>query len=562
MATDVLKGLRHYDLIKVMVVGYCENCDAGIVPEAMGIAAVEALKDTVDQFDLTKRAPSAQLVASVLENTSRPLDLSPSLLARDFHKLITGKNLRFETLGWLLANAGRSWLFGLGIDYMKEGRQPSWKDQFIHEMLKASTTCLFLATLVSPPNDIMIWMFYENLLFTSMMYGYSGEYLLLNTTRSPRLTYAGPPAWRRLGELATQIYALGLHKESNGSHLPVFVLEIRRRVFGAAYNLDKTISTFLGRPLRLSKRHTDIKHPLDLSDEELVSDPQTLELACQSLDAEGWNTKGLYLRASWIRLRSMSSRFREEILDFALSKLDECVEQQLLDISRRIRESWEMLPQQFRYWPGCWNEDIPSGVCLMLVVVYLTHFYNEFMIQKLLDHQPLTSNVALLRVSLDMLTSTLTVGTIRDRTYDVHRDFLHIVLLYGIPSGSVLASALQEQHQTSAPLPLSISRAEMIRTLSVLISHLDAAAHLDGGARLGDGNYNLCRKAAKTFTRVIDAVLDEQPITLGSIGSVSDDLNMNLDFFGAPGLDVFGSIDMTGTLWDGVDWSAIGQGTF
>lgn len=351
-----------------------------------------------------------------------------------------------------------------------------------------------------------------------------------------------------------------MHNESNGSHLPVFLLETRRRVFGAAYNVDKTLSTFLGRPLRLSKRHTDIKHPLDLSDEELVSDPQTLELACQSLDAEGWNTKGLYFRTSWIRLRSMSSRFREEILDFALSKIDECVEQQLLDISRRIRESWEILPPHLKYSPGCWNEDTPPGVCIMLVVVYLTHFYNEFMIQKLLDRQPLTSNTALLRVSMDMLTTTLTLGIVRDRTYDVHRDFLHVLLLYGVPSGSVLANALKEQHQTSAPLPPSISRSEIIRTLSVLISHLDAGARLDGGASLADGNYTLCRKAAKSFTRVVDAVLDEQPVALGSVGSVSDDLNMNLDFFGAPGLDVFGSIDMAGTLWDGADWDAIGQG--
>lgn len=213
----------------------------------------------------------------------------------------------------------------------------------------------------------------------------------------------------------------------------------------------------------------------------------------------------------------------------------------------------------------------------MLVVVYLTHFYNEFMIQKLLDHQPLTSNQALLRVSLDLLTTALTLGSIRDRTYDVMRDFLHTILLFGVPTASVLATALQEQHQTGAHFPPTISRSEIIRTLSVLISHLDNAAHLDSGTRMGDGNFNLCRKAAKTFTKVIDAVLDPQPsVNVETIGedkrgeteqniSISEELDAGLDlldFFGAPGLEVFNGMDvMAGSLYDGVDWNAVGQWT-
>lgn len=78
-----------------------------------------------------------------------------------------------------------------------------------------------------------------------------------------------------------------------------------------------------------------------------------------------------------------------------------------------------------RYWKTCWEEDIPSVVCLMLCIVHLTHWYNEFMIQKLLDYSPLTLNAALLRVSVDLLSNTLTLGTIRDRSYDVHRDMLN-----------------------------------------------------------------------------------------------------------------------------------------
>jgi hypothetical protein len=193
------------------------------------------------------------------------------------------------------------------------------------------------------------------------------------------------------------------------------------------------------------------------------------------------------------------------------------------------------------------------------------------MIQKLLDYQPLTLNTALLRVSVDLLSNVLTLGTIRDRSYDIHRDLLHAILLFGVPAASVLANALREQHQTARPFPPEISRAEIIRMLSVLISHLDAAAHVENsGARQGEANYNLCRKASKIFTRVIDAVLDAKTMSGSEATPSSDQLGLDagLDFFTGPGLDGFEGMEFSGLGLgfsgpgggnDGIDWGAIGQ---
>jgi hypothetical protein len=227
----------------------------------------------------------------------------------------------------------------------------------------------------------------------------------------------------------------------------------------------------------------------------------------------------------------------------------------------------------------------------MLVIIHLTHWYSEFMIQKLLSPTPLTSHAALLRVSTDLLCNVLTLGTIRDRSYDVHRDLLHCILLFGVPAASVLATALREQHATSAPFPPDISRSEIVRMLSVLISHLDAAAHVENsGARQGEANYNLCRKASRIFTKVIDAVLDSKPgvgVTPNSADEgMFGDVDEGWDFrgFEGPGLDGFegtmmefsglgplglsggngmamGSAGMGGVGDGGVgiDWGAVGQ---
>ena len=251
---------------------------------------INGIEAIVDKHDLRRSAPSPQLISQVLESTSRPFTMTQTLEAQDFHILCSGENLRFEMIGCLLATAGRSLTFGFAPDVFSDPANRALKSQFIDELLRASTTCLFLCTMLATVNDLTIWLYYENYMFTTMMCG-----------------YAGPPSWRRVNELATQIYALGIHKASTSANVPVWLKETRLRIFCSSYNQDKSLSTFVGRPPRISKRYTDINLPLDLSDEDTVGDNDVLNRAIQALDKDGWNTKGRWLRASWIVCISCSA---------------------------------------------------------------------------------------------------------------------------------------------------------------------------------------------------------------------------------------------------------------
>ena len=516
------------------------------VPMSLEIDLMNGLEPIVNHFNLVSSVPDPRLVLKVLENSSQPLEIPSDLKACDFHKLCSGHNVRLETLGFVLATAGRALSFGLCSYIFSDPTCQISKSRLLDELLRASTMCTILCTLISPVNHTTLWMLYENYSFTIMMSGFTGA-----------------PSWRRFGELASQLYALGLHREPTATDVPTWLLEIRRRVYGVCFLQDKTLSTFLGRPVRMSKRHTDMKLPLDLDDDDIVADEETLQAAIAALDENGWNTERHYRRTSWKRMRYISATYREEILDVALSKVDSDVERQLLDISRRIRESWDTFPEHLRYWPNCWNEKLTPYVCLMLVISHQTHWYNEFMVRKLLDQGqiPITSNLELLSVSTSLLSTTLHLGTIRDRLYDIHKEFLVAVVLCGIPSASVLATALQEQHRTNAPFPPSISRAETIRMLSVLISHLEAAAHLDSGsARPGEANYNLCKKACKTFTKIVDHVLEPRAEQY-TPNATDTELDLNLEMFSAPGLDAFEGIEFAGGDDGSIDWGAMTQWT-
>ena len=112
---------------------------------------------------------------------------------------------------------------------------------------------------------------------------------------------------------------MGLHREpDDGEDIPFFLQECRRKVFAAAYRSDKTLATFLGRPPRIPLQYSDIMPPLDISDESLMAEGQTLDAVLSSVDKNGWNTQRKIWPAGFIRLRYIMSAFREEILEICL----------------------------------------------------------------------------------------------------------------------------------------------------------------------------------------------------------------------------------------------------
>lgn len=174
MATDILRALRHYPLIRDLVLWYADSCQAGVVPLPLEVDLVNALRPLVEKYKLTNSVPDPRLVSDVLENSTRPLRVSPSLPAREFHKICSGDHLRFETLGLLLALAGRALVFGAYSNLFADADNRALKPRLIDEMLRASTACVMLCNLISPVNDLILWMFYENYMLSLLVCGYTG----------------------------------------------------------------------------------------------------------------------------------------------------------------------------------------------------------------------------------------------------------------------------------------------------------------------------------------------------------------------------------------------------
>ncbi|KAE8143368.1 hypothetical protein BDV38DRAFT_277393 [Aspergillus pseudotamarii] len=480
---EILRCLQDFPTIDQLVCEYYKLSKAAVIPSLL-LNALPSIQTVIDAAQLHKSPP--EQVARVLQNTKHVLHVPSIMTGSQFHELFTGPNLRLEILGVFYAIAGRLSLFGLAHDKFPQFDGMAARERFSRKMLAASDEVLQVCKLIAPVNDLTIWMLYEILLLSKVAHG---------DTSSAK--------WRRLGDLSTHIFELGLHRDSQqSSSLPTFLVETRRRLFAATYQLDKSIATFLGRPPRISLRHSDCRLPLDLDDSLLKAGQSEIELAVQDLDSDGWNTQGSLHRSTFLRQRFLVTTFREEILEVSLETQNHRTAEKLRDISARCHQTWDSLPKQLHYSPDSRDENISNTICMMLIVSYLAYLYNDFLIQRLLVQQDPDAYSALLDVSSTILSTVLDFCAMREDMVDLRPDFIWTNLLYGFPSAAVLIKALQKQARTGRPIPYQGSRSVLIRHLSVFISHLESMS------RPGLVNQELFHRASKIFSGIIDEVLE------------------------------------------------------
>lgn len=147
------------------------------MPLPINLQLINSLQPLVEKHNLLQKPPSQDLIAQVLSNTSRPLEIPPDLPATAFPALVSGANIRFETIGLLLSTASRSLWFGSCQHLFVEGlgaAKPSRRSRVIEELQRASTMCVMLCELVGAVNDVATWMLFENYSFTLLVGGFSG----------------------------------------------------------------------------------------------------------------------------------------------------------------------------------------------------------------------------------------------------------------------------------------------------------------------------------------------------------------------------------------------------
>jgi hypothetical protein len=131
----------------------------------------------------------------------------------------------------------------------------------------------------------------------------------------------GLSRWNSHALSVSMLTHLGAHVQLDiQPYKPSLCSENKRRLFAQVFNTDKFTVSFTGRPPLISRRYCSTPLPLDLCDEVLTADDETLMNAVNSLDGRGWNTVGGLYPATLMRARFMITVILDELIEISLDR--------------------------------------------------------------------------------------------------------------------------------------------------------------------------------------------------------------------------------------------------
>ena len=295
---------------------------------------------------------------------------------------------------------------------------------------------------------------------------------------------------------------------------PFFITEFRKKTFVSAYSNDKYMATFVGRPPRLSHHYCLLQLPLDLNDNQTMSNGLDLDNAIATLDDEGWNQRGTIHRCTFARIFAQNARIREDILEISLGVLQEDMVLRADTIEKRAIQMWENLPHFLRIdHQNSWNIKRAPVELLFLVYIRLENLTHQFLLQRTLIKRASTHTAKLLIIARDIFSNVLTIVNNRDSVRDFQIDFMLIICTHGLPSSAVLAVELLRQEQTSGSTSQPLPRSETIQDLSVFIACL-------GSIRPDSGSFSICERGCKFLKRILDTILSSAPAATSNLSTL------------------------------------------
>ncbi|KAJ5618987.1 Transcription factor [Penicillium lagena] len=433
------------------------------------------------------------LSKSIFKNYTQPIQLSSTTSWEDF---ASSASHRWETIGLMFA------IMGIATRYISH-ELPMFKRKGSPDPKSLAITatavgdiCLQLCDSTGVMNDYVVLLLLHHTSLLTTIYGES-DYR----------------PWRKLGELSTAVFALGLHQES--SNLPFFIREMRKRVLVAAYAMDKTLATFLGRPPLISCRYCDIEFPLDLSCEEIAAPPEVRNAAIAKLTPDGWNSEGSLVKGSWARVYFLTSILREKILELSLSRQSDNLAEQVENLSQESHKTYQELPIWLHWTP---NIGYPTPSALqdnILFDLYLDFLYNDFLLYRILAKRTQTQPDAIISASCKILNASLSMLTKIAKLKAPGWDIGWHLCYAGLPAAGVLCAELLRRSRSMLPDTDIFQRSEIIQSLSVFASHLGTMIQPD------EGNYRIAEQGRRAIRHVLDQVLSVD--SLSAIPATSDE---------------------------------------
>ncbi|KAF2722871.1 hypothetical protein K431DRAFT_283381 [Polychaeton citri CBS 116435] len=497
-------GLRDFKLASQLVQRQLNLISGYIIFEPIYKVWLDGLNFffSISGYDVTDDADVIDLSRMVWKNTLRPLTVRDgSVSAREWALEATGDNLRWETIGLIFSTARimsrllRPW------DPIFAGRD---RTDFLKMADRIVESCLQLSKECGHPNELLLCLAYEHCF---SMRKIKGEVSF--------------DTWRAMSECCDYAIALGLHQEKKtDSRTPFFLCELRKRLFSDVFSFEKFQSTHMGRPPRLSYRHSAFQIPLDLSDEDACATGERLSDALSQVDEKGWSLKQKVNRISWRRCWQLMCPVREDILELSTQVSNVDLDRRVPEIRVRIQEAYDFIPDWFPKDPIAIEQQIRGVAPWTLTIprlewrpldsdmffsVQTVMFHTEFLLERAIYNRRKTDPTALLLAARNLLNVLLRIYSLRDYMQEFISDMNTWLIFYGIPCAGVIAVETLKRDQSFDYAPNVLPRSEVIQSLAVLISALETIGPEEGG------NYLSCQHGLTALKRILEKILSPKP---------------------------------------------------
>ncbi|KAI0871750.1 hypothetical protein GGS24DRAFT_492007 [Hypoxylon argillaceum] len=444
----VLSRLPDLDFISALIRRWYQVSQMCLVPLGFLDEALASLKAA----SITVSVEASNLASKILSASSKPLKILSSVEAVDFPKQFTLSNLRLEIVGVLLTVAGLA-AFKLPANDTLFSIHPLSKPErhlFASTILSISDELINLCSKNFELNDIMIWLRSENLTLTMNLRGNLNHH-----------------TWRISGQYFNDLLFLNFHRQSgNDANAPVFLNEIRSQFFASAFRVDKDLSATFAKLPRLPLHYCNRRLPLHLKTKDLLVSPRTLQTSVDLLNGDGWSVEPQLHPVVWVRARYIFSTFREELLYIEL---------------------------------GSGAPD--DKACLRNIIDrYLDLLFN---IEKLMHSLTGRDDSALINTAVSLLNTTVSSVQHFSRNSGAYVDYVWSLIFYGLPSATVLATALKKSADLGQ-LASAMPWAELYRQLSALASNVEAVVEL------GDATSTTAKSQCKFLLKTLDEALNSR----------------------------------------------------
>ncbi|KAJ3535839.1 hypothetical protein NM208_g6969 [Fusarium decemcellulare] len=437
------------------------------------VAVARIVPALLEMFDLFYQYDSPlEKVADVLcRNTARPMKDNLDN-PHDWIDQFCGQNLRWESLGllWAHVEGASDALAALQRRLLEwvPGKQ-STETSILH-----IGYCIEISRHFTDGNDLLLDLCRRKSTLGTMVYG------------------------------DARVHAQGeTLKQQSQTRLPSFCAENKRRLFSYIFLNDKSIVSFTGRPPLLSRRYCSSPLPLDIQDDDLMSDRATLEEVTNRLDDRGWDTRGEIYSVTLVRARTLVANILDELIEIALGKDANISVDYLQSIKARQIQTFSELPSCLIFdHRDLSSPDLRVEILYARILLYLFHLQNMFLVERLLLQRGAIDEGNLLVTSFDMVKVTVAVWLHKDRFAAMRRNFEWLLMAYAAPGGGILCQELlRPTFYGVHPLDSTLSRSSLVQQLSLLVAFLNWVSPTAP-------NGNLCADCQAIIQRVLDQHLN------------------------------------------------------